>query len=97
MREEFREALIEMQHNFRQDHQFLNAVRVRRILRKRQLFDQLYEQTVKQAAKDLADSPRAKEFGDGEFGKWLIEWFSNGGWETVIAFIRALIPLFAGL
>lgn len=33
---------------------------------------------------------------DGEFFKWLVEWFSNGGWEVILKFIMALLPLLTG-
>ena len=93
-RSELRSGLGEMQQAFRESGRFMDAFRVGKILRKKKLFEKLYTQTMQQAAADLLASPRSSEFGDGEFGKWLIEWFSDGGWEIIIEFIKALLPLF---
>lgn len=99
-RAEFREGLKEMRQHFLATGQFFNAMRVAKILKKKnekKLFEKLYQQSMEKAAQDLLASARAQEFGDGEFAKWLIEWFSDGGWEIIIEFIKALLPLFAGL
>ncbi len=32
--------------------------------------------------------------GDGEFLKWLIEWFTNGGAEAIVKFIAAIVAIF---
>lgn len=96
-RSEFRDALQEMKAHFRSNRQFFDAGRVRRVLRNRRLFEELYEKSLTAAATDFAAVAHASELGDGELFKWLIEWFSNGGWEIIIEFIKQLIPLFAGL
>lgn len=95
-RADFREALGVAKETYRADRDFLTALRIRRVLRNNRLFESLYEKTVNQAASDLLASPRADEFGDGEFAKWFLEWFSEN-WEIIIEFIKALIPLFGGI
>jgi len=96
-REVFRGMLREMAVAARADRDFLTAMRIGRTLRRPDVFENIYDKTNTAAALNLLDGPRATEFGDGEFAKWFLEWFSAGGWETILAFIKALIPLFAGL
>lgn len=71
---------------------WLTAFRIRRVLRRPRKLNQLFEKSM-QAAQDQ----RAKEGvqADGEFLKWFIEWFSNGGAQVILEFIKQLIPLFS--
>jgi len=59
-------------------------------LRRSKLVDQINER----AKLDLANSGRVGEFGDGQFAKWLIEWFSDEGWKIIISFIKAIVAIF---
>ena len=34
---------------------------------------------------------------DGDFLQWLLDWFSNGGWEEIIAFLKELLPIIIDL
>ena len=46
------------------------------------------------AVPEFLSATSAQAMGaDGDFLKWLIEWFSNGGAEKLIEFIKQLIPL----
>lgn len=95
-RADFREALADAREQYRQERNFAMSIRIGRALRRRSVFEDLYEAVVKQASVDLMSSPRRAEFGDGEFAKWFLEWFAEN-WETIVEFIKAIIPIFAGL
>lgn len=58
------------------------------------LKNQVVEEVKTKALQSLVASGRVGEFGDGEFGKWLIEWFSDEGWKIIIEFIKAIVGLF---
>lgn len=93
-RGDFEDGLEEMLAASRSNREFTVAMRLRRVLRRRSLFEKVYQASVEASATALVASPRVSEFGDGEFGKWFLEWLSDGGWETILEIIKTLISLF---
>lgn len=93
-RGDFEDGLDEILKSARADRDFTTAMRVRRVLRRRALFEKAYQESVNASATALVASPRVSEFGDGEFGKWFLEWLADGGWETILEIIKSLITLF---
>lgn len=90
-REALKEALDQKATELWNDRQWFAAIRLRRVIRSDRLFEAVYCHSLALAATHYAHSA---EFGDGEFLKWLLEWFADGGWEIIIEFIKALLPLF---
>ncbi|MBF84032.1 MAG: hypothetical protein CL489_06090 [Acidobacteria bacterium] len=93
-REDFRDMLREMRTAALRSWDITLAIRIRKVLRNNKLFEKVYDHATVTSAQALLDSPRLSEFGDGEFGKWFLDWFKNGGAQAIIEFIRALLPLF---
>lgn len=91
LKDQFREALSGTRDDMRSQRKWLEASRINRVLRREKLFDAVYQQAAMVSAAQFVHS---EAFGDGEFGKWFLDWFSNGGWEVIVEFIKALIGLF---
>jgi len=58
------------------------------------LKNKVVEEVTNKSLQGLVASGRVGEFGDGEFAKWLIEWFSDEGWKIIIEFIKAIVGMF---
>lgn len=86
-RQDFRAALVEIQEVSRQERKFLQAARVRRVLRNPRKFDELFEKAQDEARKSLPDGTVG---ADGEFLKWFLEWLEDGGWQLILDIIKAL-------
>lgn len=98
--EMFADAVENQQKELRNQGKFGQAVICRRTLRNERLFKAAYEHWLSTGVTAFVaqrGEVNASELGDGELLKWLLEWFSNGGWQVIIEFIKALIPLFGGL
>lgn len=89
----FRSLLEEMRHAAISERDFVTALRLRKVMRRRSLFESAYEFAVREAATALFNSPRRNEFGDGEFAKWFLDWLANGGFEAILDFIAGLIGI----
>jgi hypothetical protein len=71
------------------------ARRLRRCLMRPRIFNRIVSYTEEAAVPlYLADQDA---LAGGEFVKWFLDWFANGGWEAVLEFIKALLPLLIGL
>lgn len=68
--------------------------KIRKIRKRPRQKKKLYDQTMDAAKLSLLNSGRLGEFGDGEFARWFIEWFSEEGWQIIIEFIKALAGIF---
>lgn len=91
-RQEFKEMLEDWQDLAFSSGDRLTAFRIRRVLRRPRALNQLFEKTM-QAAHDQRSRDGLQ--ADGEFLKWFFEWFSNGGAQVILEFIKQLIPLFS--
>lgn len=94
-RDDFRAFLKEARDSCRSQWNFVDAMRINRVLLNRQLFEKAYTEALTRSAQALLASGRASEFGDGEFAKWFLEWLIEN-WPTILEIIKALIPIFAG-
>lgn len=69
--------------------------RLRRCLFRPRVFNRVINYVESTAVAAYLDDPVAS--ANGEFVKWFLDWFANGGWEAVLEFIKALLPLLIGL
>ena len=86
--DELRDTLEEMLWQARQDRNRKQALRIRRVLRKGKLFNQLES---KCKAKFVASGVSVAN--GGEIIKYLVEWFTEN-WEVIIEFIKAIVAIF---
>lgn len=96
LRDEYREMLMAKREELRGQgvKGWFKAAKIAKTLRNDRLFERSYNFAIHEAASSYVTS---SEFGDGEFAKYFLEWWVNGGWESIIAFLEKLIPLLGGL
>jgi hypothetical protein len=88
------EMLADLREMALEDRDFKTLRMIRRVRRRPALKDKVEAKVKEAATAALVASNRISEFGDGEFARWLVEWFSDEGWQIILAFIKGLIALF---
>ena len=91
---EVSEMLSDLREMALEDRDFKTLRQLRRVRRRPALKDKIEEKVREASTAALVASNRISEFGDGEFARWLVEWFSDGGWEIIIDFIKAIVTIF---
>ena len=71
-----------------------HARQISKILRNERLLVAAYNHACQMAAAAWIVQANEDETPVIDFFKWLVEWFSDGGWEIILNFIRGLLPLF---
>ncbi len=88
------EMLADLRELALEDRDFKTLRQIRRVRRRPALKDKVEAKVREASTAALLASNRISEFGDGEFARWLVEWFSDEGWQIILAFIKGLIALF---
>jgi hypothetical protein len=88
------EMLADLRELALEDRDFKTLRQIRRVRRRPALKAKVEAKVKESATAALVASNRISEFGDGEFARWLVEWFSEEGWQIILQFIKGLIALF---
>lgn len=88
------EMLTDLREMALEDRDFKTLRMLRKVRRRPSLKNKVEAKVMEVSVASLTASGRVGEFGDGEFGKWLIEWFSDEGWKIIIEFIKAIVSIF---
>ena len=88
------EMLVDLREMALEDRDFKTLRMLRKVRRRPSLKNRVEAKVMDASVASLVSSGRVGEFGDGEFAKWLIEWFSDEGWKIIIEFIKAIVGLF---
>lgn len=92
----FRELLQEVRADLRSKGRWDDARSITAILWRPGLFKKVLAEAENRATVYALAHTGAQQIGDGELFKWLVEWFSDGGWEILLEFVKGLIGLFSG-
>ena len=92
----FAEALEELRSDFRTSgfRYWVRAGRIRRVLNNADLFEKVYRHALNCAAASFVavhGDNAVEAAANGEFAKWFLEWFADGGWEIIVNFIKEII------
>lgn len=98
IRDGVRQYMLKMHDEAIDGRRRAEARRINRALSNERIFNRIVSRVERDAIPQfMAESQSNPSLqADGELIKWLVEWFSNGGWETIIKFIEKLLPLLIG-
>lgn len=93
-REGLREMLDDMRIELRRKWRFADSRKLRRAIRRPQLFEKVYQYAIASCCQWVENGPRKGLVTADNFFEYLLEWLMNGGFQAILEFIRQLIDIF---